>query len=81
MPPELKTYRVSRQRVSNILARVASTGRAEYVPEVKRSRLRRENLMLSRVNPASVYVTPLITRAKVIGVIAIDGIEGVGIAR
>jgi signal transduction histidine kinase len=81
VPEELKTYRVPCQRVSNILARVASTGRAEYVPEVKRSRLKQENLMLARVNPASVYVTPLITRAKVIGIIAIDGIEGIGIAR
>jgi signal transduction histidine kinase len=67
--------------VSNILARVANTGRSEYVPEVTHSRLRMENRMLARVNPASIYVTPLITRAKVIGIIAIDGIEGAGIAR
>ncbi len=81
IPAELKNYRVPRDRVSNILARVASTGRAEYVPEVKSSRLRRDNLMLDRTNAASVYVTPLITRAKVIGIIAIDGIEEDGIAR
>ncbi|MBW2669647.1 MAG: GAF domain-containing protein [Deltaproteobacteria bacterium] len=35
--------------------------------------------MLTHVKPTSVYVVPLITRSKVIGVIATDAIDGRGI--
>jgi signal transduction histidine kinase len=76
---EVKNYTVSLDRLSNILARVTNTGRSEYVPEVNSSSLRKENVMLTYVKPTSVYVVPLITRSKVIGVIATDAIDGRGI--
>ena len=79
VPEQMKNYKVSLDRLSNILARVASTGRPEYVPEVKSSSLRKENIMLIYGNPASVFVVPLITRSKIIGVIATDAVDSEGV--
>ncbi len=79
VPEEIKNYRVPLNRLSNILARVANTGQSEYVPEVKHSSLRKGNVLLSRANPTSVYVVPLITRSKVIGIIATDAVEKHGV--
>ncbi|HUU41462.1 MAG TPA: ATP-binding protein [Desulfatiglandales bacterium] len=81
VPDEIKNYRVPLSRLSNILARVTSTGRPEYVPEVKSSILRKENIILTYGDPVSVYVVPLITRSKVIGVIATDAVDGVGVPK
>jgi signal transduction histidine kinase len=81
VPEEVKDYRVSLERVSNILVRVTNTGQPEYVPEVKSSSLRKENVMLTHGKPTSVYVVPLITRSKVIGVIATDAVDGSGIPK
>jgi len=75
LPEAVKNYRVPLARLSNILARVTHTGQPEYVPEVKTSSLRKENIMLTFTNPVSVYVSPLITRSKVIGVIATDAVK------
>jgi len=79
-PMEVKNYRVPLHRVSNILVRVTNTGRPEYVSEVKNSRLRKDNIILSLGKPTSVYVVPLITRSKVIGIIATDANDGKGIS-
>jgi len=81
VPEEIKDYRVPLSRVSNILVRVTNTGRPEYVPEVRSSRLRKENIILSYAQPTSVYVHPLITRSKVIGVIATDAVDGGGVPK
>lgn len=80
VPPALTGYTVELNRQSNILARVASTGRAEYVPDVRSSRLRRDNVFLSLTKPFSVLAVPLIARSKVIGVMAVDAINQDGIA-
>jgi signal transduction histidine kinase len=80
VPEGIKNYRVPLGRVSNILARVTNTGRPEYVPEVKSSRLRKENIILSYGHPTSIYVLPLITRSKVIGVIATDAVDEEGVS-
>ena len=81
VPEEIKNYRVPLGRVSNILARVTDTGQAEYVPEVQSSVLRKENIILSQSKPISVYVVPLITRSKVIGIISTDAVDGVGVPK
>ncbi len=81
VPEELKNYRVPLRRVSNILARVADTGQPEYIPEVKSSTLRKQNIILTYGNPISVYVVPLITRSKVIGVIATDAVAEEGVPK
>ena len=81
VPEDIKNYKVSLHRISNILVRVTNTGRSEYIPDVKRSRLRKDNIILSLGKPTSVYVVPLITRSKVIGVIATDSIDGNGVPK
>ncbi len=79
VPVDIKNYKVPLDRLSNILVRVASTGQSEYIPEVRRSKLRKDNVLLTQAKPTSVYVVPLITRSKVIGVIATDAVGGQGV--
>ncbi len=81
IPEEMKKYKVPLDRMSNILARVTATGRPEYVPEVESSSLRKENIMLAYSKPTSVYVVPLITRSKVIGIIATDAVNREGVPK
>lgn len=80
-PGAIKNYKVPLDRLSNILVRVANTGRPEYVPEVKSSSLRKKNVVLTCGKPSSVFVVPLVTRSKVIGVIATDGADDKGIPK
>jgi len=75
----LRNYKVPLTRVSNIVVRVAQTGQPEYVHDVKNSSLRRENVIIAHGKPTSVFVMPLITRSKVIGVIATDAVDATGI--
>jgi signal transduction histidine kinase len=75
----IQNYRVPLHRVSNMLVRVTSTGRSEYIPEVGASTLKKDNILLSRGKPTSAFVVPLITRSRVIGVLATDGVEGAGV--
>jgi len=81
VPEEIKNYRVPLSRVNNILARATNTGQPEYVPEVKSSILRKQNIILTYADPMSVYVVPLITRSKVIGVIATDAVAEEGVPK
>jgi signal transduction histidine kinase len=75
----IKDYKVPLHRVSNMLVRVTSTGRSEYIPHVEGSPLKKDNILLAQGKPTSAFVVPLITRSKVIGVIATDGVEGRGV--
>jgi signal transduction histidine kinase len=75
----IKNYRVPLHRVSNMLVRVTNTGRAEYIPEIEASSLKKDNILLRQGRPVSAFVVPLITRSKVIGVMATDGVEGKGV--
>jgi len=81
IPEDIKNYKVPLDRVSNILVRVTNTGRPEYVPEVRSSTLRKENIVLNRGRPISVFVVPLITRSKVIGVIGTDAVDRQGVPK
>jgi GAF domain-containing protein len=76
VPEEVKDYTVPLSCVSNILARVVTTGRPEYVPDIGSSGLSRENIILTHCKSRSVFVIPLITRSKVIGIIATDSNDG-----
>ena len=80
-PEAVKQYRVPLNRLSNILVRVTNTGRSEYIVDVETSSLKRDNIILAYGKPNSVYVVPLITRSKVIGVIATDAADGKGISK
>ena len=77
----IKNYKVPLHRVSNMLVRVSNTGQAEYVPEIDASMLRKDNILLREGKPVSAFVVPLITRSKVIGVMATDGVEGKGVPK
>jgi signal transduction histidine kinase len=72
----IKDYKVPLHRVSNMLVRVVNTGRSEYIPEVQSSSLKKDNVLLVHGKPVSLFVVPLITRSKVIGVIATDAVGG-----
>jgi signal transduction histidine kinase len=77
----IKDYKVPLHRVSNMLVRVTNTGRAEYIPEIEGSSLKKDNILLRQGKPVSAFVVPLITRSKVIGVMATDGMEGKGVPK
>jgi signal transduction histidine kinase len=79
IPDEIAHYCIPLDRVSNMLVRVANTGQSEYIPDVKTSKLRKENIMLTYGKPSSAYVVPLITRSKVIGVLATDAVDEEGV--
>lgn len=81
VPLAIKNYKIPLERVSNLLVRVTNTGKSEYVPDVKSSKLRKGNIMLVYGQPSSAYVVPLITRSKVIGVLATDAVCGEGVPR
>jgi len=81
VPEDIKNYRVPLSRLSNILVRVTNTGQPEYIPKVNSSSLRKENIILTHGKPISVFVVPLITRSKVIGAIATDAVDGIGIPK
>jgi signal transduction histidine kinase len=77
----IRNYKVPLHRVSNMLVRVTNTGRAEYIPEIEGSSLKKDNILLRQGKPVSAFVVPLITRSKVIGVMATDGVEGKGVPK
>ena len=81
IPEAIKNYRIPLDRVSNMLVRVANTGQSEYIPDVRNSKLRKDNIMLTFGNPTSAYVVPLITRSKVIGVLATDAVDEIGVPK
>jgi len=80
VPKEIRNYKVPLDRVSNLLVRVTNTGQPEYIPDVQNSKLRRGNIILNYGKPTSAYVVPLITRSKVIGVIATDAVDVDGVS-
>ena len=71
---ELKKYKVPLHHVNNVLVRVTNTGKPEYIPDAKNTRLMGEKIIASG-NPSAVFVVPLITRSKVIGVISTDAYD------
>jgi signal transduction histidine kinase/FixJ family two-component response regulator len=66
----LQGYEISLDRMSNILVRVAATGRPAFVRDVRKSDLRKENIILHTFQPDNFAAAPLIARNKVIGVLA-----------
>jgi signal transduction histidine kinase len=81
VPQDIRNYTVPLDRLSNIMARVVSKGQSEYIPDINNSTLRKENIVLKRANPTSAFVVPLVTKSKVIGIIATDAVDGDGIPR
>ncbi|UCD87478.1 MAG: response regulator, partial [Desulfobacterales bacterium] len=66
----LRNYAIPLDRMSNILARVAATGTPKFVRDVEKSKLRKGNIILNLFEPKNFAAAPLVTRNKVIGVLA-----------
>ena len=77
----IKDYRIPLDRVNNILVRVINKGHSEYINDVKNSNLKKENELLKKADSSAVYVVPLTTGSRVIGVIAADAVKGNEISR
>ncbi|HWR98556.1 MAG TPA: HD domain-containing phosphohydrolase [Candidatus Methanoperedens sp.] len=68
-------YRVPLSRTSNILVRTFDTGKPALVEDAARHGLNRKNPLLKAFMPTSFVVVPLISRGKVIGVMAADRVS------
>jgi hypothetical protein len=69
---EAGTYTVPLQKDSNIIARVARTGKPELVDDVPNSKLNKENVLIKKFKPQAFIALPLQVRGKVIGVLVGD---------
>ena len=80
-PRQVKEYRVNLDRKKHLLATVAGTGKARYLPEALKSDLLDDELLLALNHPASLYTVPLVTGTRVIGLIVTDSFEEDGISK
>ena len=78
MSDTVRQYSVPLNRTSNILIRVFKSGLAQKVTDVENSPLRKGNSILTEYNPHSFIAIPLITRNRVIGVLAAERTQGLG---
>mgnify|MGYP001588045519 FL=1 len=69
---EAETYTVPMQKKSNIIARVARTGKPELVDDVADSQINKENLLIKKFKPQAFIALPLKVRGKVFGVLVGD---------
>jgi HD-GYP domain-containing protein (c-di-GMP phosphodiesterase class II) len=65
-------YRVPLNRTSNILVRSFNSGKPVLVEDVAQTNLNQKNVLLKAFAPTSFLIVPLISRGKVIGVLAAD---------
>jgi two-component system cell cycle sensor histidine kinase/response regulator CckA len=69
---EAGSYTVPLEKTSNIMARVAQTGKPELVDDVSRSGINKENALIKQFQPEAFIALPLKVRGKVIGVLVGD---------
>lgn len=79
IPENFVEYKLSMSDLDNILVKVAAEGRAEYITDTKKSGVFNNDIVLSFSRSSSVYIVPLTTRSRVIGIIATDSMEIDGI--
>lgn len=72
-------YRVPLNRTSNILVRTFSSGTPVLVSDAARHGLNPKNPLLKAFAPSSFVIVPLISRGKVIGVLAADRVSSAGL--
>jgi two-component system cell cycle sensor histidine kinase/response regulator CckA len=69
---EAGSYTVPLEKTSNIMARVAQTGKPELVDDVGKSGINKENALIKQFQPEAFIALPLKVRGKVIGVLVGD---------
>ncbi len=69
-------YRVPLSRTSNILVRSFNSGQPVLIDDVAQHGLNRKNALIKAFAPTSFLIVPLISRGKVIGVLAADRASG-----
>ncbi|MGD9037129.1 MAG: response regulator [Syntrophobacterales bacterium] len=69
---EAESYTVPLQKKSNIIARVARTGKPELVDNVADSQINKENPLIKQFQPQAFIALPLKVRGKVFGVLVGD---------
>jgi PAS domain S-box-containing protein len=69
---EAETYTVPIQKKSNIIARVARTGKTELVDNVAGSHINKENPLIKQFQPQAFIALPLKVRGKIFGVLVGD---------
>ncbi|MGD9167581.1 MAG: response regulator, partial [Syntrophobacterales bacterium] len=69
---EAESYTVPLQKKSNIIARVARTGKTELVDNVADSQINKENPLIKKFKPQAFIALPLKVRGKVFGVLVGD---------
>ena len=69
---EAGSYTVPLEKTSNIMARVAQTGKTELVADVNSSGINKENALIKQFQPEAFIALPLKIRGKVIGVLVGD---------
>jgi putative nucleotidyltransferase with HDIG domain len=69
---KIKDYQVPLTRLSNILARVASTGVPAIIEDIGASSINVKNPIIRLFQPKSFVVVPLIAKNKIMGVLAAD---------
>jgi two-component system cell cycle sensor histidine kinase/response regulator CckA len=69
---EAVSYTVPLEKTSNIMARVAQTGKPELVDDVSASGINKENTLIKQFQPQAFIALPLKVRGKVIGVLVGD---------
>ena len=69
---EAESYTVPLQKKSNIIARVARTGKTDLVDNVADSQINKENPLIKKFKPQAFIALPLKVRGKVFGVLVGD---------
>lgn len=74
-------YEVPLNRTQNLLARVASSGLPFICNDISKLKLNPENLIIRNYRISSMVILPLMSRGKVIGILASDQHEAAGASK
>lgn len=73
VPKAIRDLNLPLSRISNRLVRAVNSGRPAFIPDVHDDTKSGDSDPLFQMPSGSAFVVPLITRSKIIGVIAVDG--------
>ena len=79
-PHQITASRIQLDNRDHLFSSVAGSGQARYLPRVQTSDLLGDDLLAALENPAALYIAPLKTGTRVIGLIVVDSFEKDGIS-